>query len=267
MPLKKVHFIPLPSLGTSRAEIEWYDKDGVHLLSKGMELFSVDVEAGIRAVFSDVKVQSKVRTSTDGFQKAGKKEKRRINEDRKASENQTHHKQTVHPPGRNFQEDKRVNWKDDRFENSDYKRATPKGWKDMNRETDHQPHERNDHRFRNSDQYDGYQERKKTIQQDGYYKGKKNSYQQDGYFSDGWQDWDGKKYFKNPRPKQNNVRQDDSRHFSGGNVQFGQQGFRGQDDRTEYRDNRTEYKDNRDDYMPHADRDYLHRFVQNDKRY
>ena len=71
-PLKRVHYIPLPSLSPGRAKKDCFVKDGVHLSSKGEQLFCHDIEVGVKAVFSDIKKET-TYPRQDGFQKAGKK--------------------------------------------------------------------------------------------------------------------------------------------------------------------------------------------------
>ena len=53
-PLKKVHFVPLPSLTFAHVQIDSFSKDGVHLSQKGHKLFLQDIEDGIKAVFHDL---------------------------------------------------------------------------------------------------------------------------------------------------------------------------------------------------------------------
>ena len=49
-PLKRVHYIPLPSLTAKRAKEDCYVKDGVHLSPKGEKLFCLDIEAGVKLI-------------------------------------------------------------------------------------------------------------------------------------------------------------------------------------------------------------------------
>ena len=55
-PLKRVHFIPLPSL-SSKADRDCFSRDGIHLTTKGEHLFLIDLVAGVKDVFSDLKLE------------------------------------------------------------------------------------------------------------------------------------------------------------------------------------------------------------------
>ena len=231
-PLKKVHFIPLPSLSAGRTERDWFDKDGVHLTPKGMELFCLDIEAGVKSVFTDLKQDSPIKSSQARFQKAGKGmsgDKQKMNRFRKDQANypQNENRQKFHPPGRKYQEERNVHWENNSVEQQN--RNIPNGWKGQNREN------RNNHsRFNSRFQRDGYQPNR-------------NRYQQDGYFSDGWQGAENNHQYRGSAG---------TRHNSGGNEQYRQQGYRGQAGRTE----------SRDTFIPDGVRDYLQRFMQDNHR-
>ena len=72
-PLKRVHYIPLPSLTSGRAKKDCFVKDGVHLSPKGEKLFCLDIVEGVKSVFSDIKQEPPVKQSPNLFQKAGKR--------------------------------------------------------------------------------------------------------------------------------------------------------------------------------------------------
>ena len=55
-PLKRVHFIPLPSL-SSKADRDCFSRDGIHLTTKGEHLFILDLVAGVKDVFPDLKLE------------------------------------------------------------------------------------------------------------------------------------------------------------------------------------------------------------------
>ena len=95
-PLKRVHFIPLPSL-TSKADRDCFSRDGVHLTSKGQSLFHLDLVAGVKSVFSDLNLETFTHPKTKNFQRDGKyvndrSEEIRSTEDSNKTSNSKYHK-------------------------------------------------------------------------------------------------------------------------------------------------------------------------------
>ena len=82
-PMKKVHFIPLPSLSPVTTSRDCFVKDGVHLSAKGKTLFCLDMEAGVKSVFSDLKDGERL------FHKVGRKNDQR--EDTTNQRSRGHH--------------------------------------------------------------------------------------------------------------------------------------------------------------------------------
>ena len=71
-PMKRVQFIPLPSL-TANPDRDCFSRDGVHLTSKGEELFLHDLVVGVKAVFSDLSFTPFEHPNTKNFKKDGKR--------------------------------------------------------------------------------------------------------------------------------------------------------------------------------------------------
>ena len=85
-PLQRVHLIPLSSLSTT-ADRDCFSRDGVHLTSKGEQLFHHDMVAGVKTVYSDLCFESFKPQSTKNFQKDGNYKSKRVentnNDDRR----------------------------------------------------------------------------------------------------------------------------------------------------------------------------------------
>ena len=69
-PLERVHFIPLSSLSTT-ADRDCFSRDGIHLTSKGEQLFLHDLVVGVKNVYSDLELESFKPQNTKRFQKDG----------------------------------------------------------------------------------------------------------------------------------------------------------------------------------------------------
>ena len=69
-PMRRVHFIPLPSL-TANPDRDCFSRDGVHLTSKGEALFHHDLVEGVKSVFSDLSFESFQLPNTKNFKKDG----------------------------------------------------------------------------------------------------------------------------------------------------------------------------------------------------
>ena len=70
-PMKRVHYIPLPSLNPVRTSRDCFVRDGVHLSKKGEKLFLHDLVAGVESIFSDLKKPT-VGPNFNTFQQDGK---------------------------------------------------------------------------------------------------------------------------------------------------------------------------------------------------
>ena len=70
-PLKRVHLISLPSLTTS-ADRDCFSRDGVHLTTKGEQLYHQDLVSGVKAVYSDLNMETIKTPNREKFQKDGK---------------------------------------------------------------------------------------------------------------------------------------------------------------------------------------------------
>ena len=120
--------------------MDCFVKDGVHLSSKGEQLFCHDIEAGVKAVCLDIKKEA-TDPRQDGFQKAGKKtSSSRMSPTRKDE-------QGFQPLG------------DDRNQRRNGDNNTG-GWKDSRRTSWNPPNNWNDRRYNNRFQQDGNQDRR-----------------------------------------------------------------------------------------------------------
>ena len=117
-PMKRVHFIPLPSL-TSKADRDCFSRDGVHLTRKGEQFFHLDLVAGVKAVYDDLNLETFTHPNTRNFQKDGKyqngrSESRHPDDSNKTTNPRYHNRNT----GRNT-----------RYYDWNNKRDIPRGWR------------------------------------------------------------------------------------------------------------------------------------------
>ena len=162
IPLKTVHFIPLPSLNVNRAKKDYFKDDGVHLTARGRAMFLNDLEKGIKAVYTNLKSNFKP-IKPEGNKKAGKSGsfQGRMGGDKADSNFQ--------PSGRGFQDESNF-------------RSKPRGGQKYN--------------SGNGYQSDGWQDHKPGVRfmQDGYLSDNRdesktsNRFQKDGNKSNDWQD-------------------------------------------------------------------------------
>jgi lysophospholipase L1-like esterase len=241
-PLKRVHYIPLPSLRPGRAQLDSFVKDGVHLSQKGEQIFCQEIEKGVKIVFSDLKVVQITDAKSDGFQKAGKK-----NPHSEVKPNRKTHQNFQPINDKNL---KRNNWADDEY----VYETIPDGRKD----------------FRGTSRNSQHDKGRKFQQDDNLER--RNNYQQDGYGNNSRQ----KFRYNNNRYNENNTNHpNDQRGQYRRDYQYRQQPQHGQ--YPQYRQqtqsgqphqyrHQTQHRQagNRQPDMPSAVREYLQRFMQNE---
>ena len=88
-PLKRVFFIPLPSLSTS-ADRDCFSRDGVHLTSKGELLFHQDLVSGVKSVYSDLNLETDKTPNKEKFQEDGKFKSKKSEDNRKFTNPRRH---------------------------------------------------------------------------------------------------------------------------------------------------------------------------------
>ena len=124
-PLKRVHFIPLPSL-SSKADRDCFSRDGIHLTTKGEHLFILDLVAGVKDVFSDLKLEQFKHPDSKNRNRNFRSEQRNTSDGNQNVFGRKH-------IGRNNRFD---GWKDQRNNRREY-RNTGRNYRDYNNYSSH----------------------------------------------------------------------------------------------------------------------------------
>ena len=252
-PLKRVHYIPLPSLSTGRRNRDCFGKDGVHLTPKGQRLFCLELEAGVKNVFHDL--------IEDNFQKVGKTYvPRKENQNYQRVENTRSRRNTEDAGAGNGGNNPHGGW-NDRFQ------------QDGNKYNDHQHNGkfRNDGQFRNNGHFRNNEQNMSNGQHRSNGQFRKNEqYRSNEQYRNNEQKRNNEQYRYNGQNRNNekyrndgNYRRNQNEHNRTNgqyreNEQDGQNRYRGQNDRT----------NTRAPQMPDSVRDYLQQCMQdNFQRY